>query len=52
MARIRDADFVVRGQEGELDIGSALSRPDETAYAWCLGQVSQTHIHYTLIWKV
>ena len=45
MARIWDMDHVIRGKEGKLDVRSALARPDETAHAWRLEQVSLTHIH-------
>ena len=44
MARVCDADLVIREEEGKLDVRSAHARPDEAAYAWGLGEVSLCHI--------
>lgn len=39
VACIRDGDLVIRGQKGELDVISALARPDEAVYTWPSSEV-------------
>ena len=52
MAYIRDAHPVIRRQEGELDVGSTLPRPDDGACDVRWGQVSRNRTRHLPTWRV